>query len=366
MASMGDNCVAKIGFIGSPKNWQDANFKKQVGDLLNSLIVSGAQIYVGFPNEQLMREALVDSSSEEDTRKHVFEKDMANVDGNLDAILVLPGGPGAEAEAKKAKGSNNLYTFGLFPGGNTPNWFDELDAKAHFSITNWLPRDCARILMEDIEANRPDAICAASNKPGAAEVDRDEHQEGTTSVNIGYIGSPANLENLYVKTRVGRLITALISSGAQIHVGSPNFELMRKALALVDSLTEEQICKNVLVTDMANTEGNFDAIIVLPGGPMAEDEANKWNKITKLFTFTDTGSNRGSPKWFEELFADGRFTITKLKHVECAGVVMKAIDEERANAVCSGENKPKGADEDNCASEGAIKVEPPVKKQRKV
>jgi len=114
----------KIGYIGSPGNLKDANVKKSIVELFSKLAGS-AEIYVGPPNADL-QEAVAGVQCQDMMEAAV---DM------FDAIIISPGGPGAEKEAKRFNMHSELYLFSNSASEfGSPQWFSELRATKTFDL----------------------------------------------------------------------------------------------------------------------------------------------------------------------------------------------------------------------------------------
>jgi hypothetical protein len=119
-----------------------------------------------------------------------------------------------------------------------------------------------------------------------------------TSMRIGYIGSSNNLEDETVKGRLCELLSSLVASGAQVYVGQPNSELTAVAPA------------RIVVQDMQNIDINMlNCVIVTPGGPGAEKEAQRFRGHAKLYCLRNSASQLGAPPWFDDLATEGVFDL---------------------------------------------------------
>jgi len=114
----------RIAYIGSPANLTDASVKKTIADLLSKLTQS-AQVYVGPPNAEL--QAAVQGVQSQDM--------MEAADDMFDSIIITPGGPGAEKEAKRFNARSKRYIFRNSASENgSPKWFSEVHAMMAFDL----------------------------------------------------------------------------------------------------------------------------------------------------------------------------------------------------------------------------------------
>merc|ERR1712232_1365796 len=120
------NLEAKIGYIGSPGNLNDPQVKRTICELISGIVSRGAKICVGPPNAELKAEAPYS----------IIIEDMQKADVEMfNVIIITPGGPGAEAEAKRFKGHARIYNLkNSSSEQGCPAWFSELLAEATFDL----------------------------------------------------------------------------------------------------------------------------------------------------------------------------------------------------------------------------------------
>jgi hypothetical protein len=115
----------KIGYIGSPRNLEEEIVKNAIIQMLTSLVGKNADMYVGPPNKALA-EAVVG----------VKIQDMMEAALDMfDAIIITPGGPGAEKEARRFETHAKLFFCQHSSSTQPPpGWFRELRSAAEFDF----------------------------------------------------------------------------------------------------------------------------------------------------------------------------------------------------------------------------------------
>lgn len=106
---------------------------------------------------------------------------------------------------------------------------------------------------------------------------------------VAYIGSPQNLKNEDFMKAITALICELEQQNVDVYVGNPN-------AALCD-------CSNALVENMAVSDVMFDAVLVTPGGPGTQNEAQLFHEAgVPILTFCNSADAQfGNPPWFSNL-----------------------------------------------------------------
>jgi len=207
----------------------------------------------------------------------------------FDAMIITPGGPGAEKEARRFDRYSNLYLFSNSASeSGSPEWFSALSATQSFDLKDLQVGSAAEALLK---------------KPALMKV--------------GYIGSPGNLKDANVKKVIVELLSKLTKS-AEIYVGPPNKDL-KEAVAGVkfQDMTQAAV-------DM------FDAMIITPGGPGAEKEARRFDRYSNLYLFSNSASESGSPEWFSALSATQSFDLKDLQVGSAAEALLKGVDADRS------------------------------------
>merc|ERR1712139_90085 len=162
----------------------------------------------------------------------------------FDVLLVVPGGPGAELEAKRFNEHAKIFTFNNSASERgCPPWFNELSSEHTFDLNDLQVNTCTDMIIGNDSA--------------------------ATLVKIGYIGSPENLKDLKIKGVLTELLDGLSHRGAEIYAGHANAAL--------------GMAPPVLQLDLRQAEADmFQILIVAPGGPGAELEAKRFNKKAKI------------------------------------------------------------------------------------
>jgi hypothetical protein len=121
-----------VGYIGSPKYLTNADTKAAIVALLQALQQSQecrVQFYVGTPNIDLQRQDGLESAS-------IQEQDMMTAPLNMfDAIIVTPGGHGAEIEAKRFLDHTKFYALTHSGNAQLPSkWFADLPIERTYDL----------------------------------------------------------------------------------------------------------------------------------------------------------------------------------------------------------------------------------------
>lgn len=124
---------------------------------------------------------------------------------------------------------------------------------------------------------------------------------------------------------VTALICELETQNVDVYVGKPNAELCD--------------CSNALLQDIAQSDVAFDTVLVTPGGPGTQNEAQLFLEAgVSILTFCNSADEKfGSPPWFSSLSSGvGTFDLLGMKTQDAVAAVMqtsRAEEESIADAV---------------------------------